>query len=87
MIIMATIAASASAHAGDVSTGATNSVARKILFLGNSITLHGPYVAWSRVGGCGMAASVPEKDYVHLLASAIATPTGTPLRIAPTPSD
>ena len=60
---------------------------RKILFLGNSITLHGPYVAWSRVGGCGMAASDPEKDYVHLLASAIATHTGTSLRIAPTPCD
>jgi hypothetical protein len=87
MIIMATIGASTLVHAGDVSTGATNSAGRKILFLGNSITLHGPYVAWSRVGGCGMAASVPEKDYVHLLASAIATPTGTPLRIAPTPSD
>ena len=59
----------------------------RILFLGNSITLHGPYVAWSRVGGCRMAASAPEKDYVHLLASAIATHTGAPLRIAPTPSD
>ena len=61
--------------------------AERILFLGNSITLHGPYIAWSRVGGCGMAASAPKKDYVHLLASGIAARTGAPLRIVPTPSN
>ncbi len=73
---------------GDAVASAAKPVSSgRILFLGNSITLHGPYVAWSRVGGCGMAASAPEKDYVHLLASAIATHTGAPLRIAPTPSD
>jgi len=55
---------------GNVKTG-------RILFLGNSITLHGPSaeVGWSN--NWGMAASALEKDYVHLLTRSVATLTGT----------
>lgn len=37
----------------------------RVLFIGNSITLHGilPEIGWTRL--CGMAASCAEKDYVH----------------------
>jgi hypothetical protein len=41
----------------------------KVLFVGNSITLHGPNseIGWS--GNWGMAASSMDKDYVHLTAA------------------
>lgn len=48
----------------------------KVLFLGNSITLHGPApkIGWN--GNWGMAASTQEKDYVHLLLEQIAKSAG-----------
>ena len=48
----------------------------KVLFIGNSITLHGvaPQIGWTN--RWGMAASSQEKDYVHLVAAGIARETG-----------
>ncbi len=48
----------------------------KILFLGNSITLHGPAPKIGWTGNWGMAASTREKDYVHLLLDRIAKAAG-----------
>jgi len=44
---------------------------KRIVFIGNSITTHGPSkkVDWS--GNWGMAASAQEKDYVHILTRAL----------------
>ena len=53
-----------------------NIPARRVLYLGNSITLHGPAPAIGWTGNWGMAASAKEKDYVHLLSTEIAKATG-----------
>jgi hypothetical protein len=50
---------------------------RRILFLGNSITLHGPKADIGWTGKWGMAASSEDKDYVHLVTSALAQQTGS----------
>jgi hypothetical protein len=50
---------------------------RKVLFLGNSITLHGPKsdIDWS--GNWGMAASEESRDYVHLVVRSLTARSGT----------
>lgn len=61
--------------------------ADRILFLGNSLTLHGPKaeIGWS--GNWGMAASAQDKDYVHLLSAAIGARTHSRLVLEATPVD
>ena len=48
----------------------------RVLFLGNSITLHGPTPKIGWTGNWGMAASALEKDYVHVLTAQIAKAAG-----------
>ena len=50
--------------------------AARVLFLGNSITLHGPAPAIGWTGNWGMAASAERLDYVHLLTADIAAVSG-----------
>lgn len=54
--------------------GATNGV--RVLFLGNSITLHGPLAKIGWTNAWGMAASAKEKDYVHIMTRGIEAHTG-----------
>jgi len=49
-----------------------------VLFLGNSITLHGPAPQIGWTGNWGMAASALEQDYVHLLTHRIGQSTEAP---------
>jgi alpha-galactosidase len=50
---------------------------KKVLFLGNSITKHGPKadIDWS--GNWGMAASAEAKDYVHVFTTSLAQKQGS----------
>ena len=52
----------------------TNGV--RVLFLGNSITLHGPLAEIGWTNNWGMAASAPERDYAHLVTRGIERRTG-----------
>jgi len=48
----------------------------KILFLGNSITLHGPAPSIGWTGNWGMAASARDRDYVHQMLDRISKSAG-----------
>jgi lysophospholipase L1-like esterase len=68
------LAPAAALHAAALPSGARvgSLPAARVLFLGNSITLHPPLpsIGWS--GNWGMAASAEAKDYVHLVTAEIA---------------
>jgi hypothetical protein len=55
--------------------------ANKILYLGNSITLHGPNASLGWSGNWGMAATEQSKDYVHTLTTAIDAVAGVNLTL------
>ena len=50
----------------------------KVLFVGNSITLHGPKADIDWHGNWGMAATSADKDYVHLVTKTLAARQGLP---------
>lgn len=49
----------------------------KVLFLGNSITKHGPSAKIDWLGNWGMAATSEDKDYVHLVTQGLTKKQGT----------
>ena len=51
-------------------------VPQKVLFIGNSITKHGPKADIDWHGNWGMAATSEEKDYVHVVTKALAVKHG-----------
>lgn len=62
---------------GLVTPTAAQTSFQKVLFLGNSITKHGPKadIDWS--GNWGMAASAEAKDYVHVFTTSLAQKQGS----------
>lgn len=65
---------------GIISFSATSSAQaqpQRILFVGNSLTSHGPKADIDWHGNWGMAATSRDKDYVHVVTKALATKQGT----------
>ena len=58
-------------------TASAQAKPQKILFVGNSLTSHGPKADIDWHGNWGMAATSLDKDYVHVVTKALATKQGT----------
>jgi len=58
------------------STASAQAKPQKVLFVGNSITKHGPKADIDWHGNWGMAATSADKDYVHLVTRALAVKQG-----------
>ena len=64
-------------NTAEVAQGGQQQV-NKIIFLGNSITNHGPAPQIGWTGSWGMAASAKEKDYAHLVVQGLCGEGNTP---------
>jgi len=58
-------------------TASAQAQPKKVLFVGNSLTSHGPKADIDWHGNWGMAATSGDKDYVHLVTRALAAKQGT----------
>ena len=67
---------SAAMNATEASAATGDKGGVRIVFIGNSITLHNPHPAIGWTNMWGMAASAEDKDYVHLVTKGIEKNTG-----------
>jgi alpha-galactosidase len=59
-------------------TASAQAKPQKVLFVGNSLTSHGPKADIDWHGNWGMAATSEDKDYVHVVSKALAAKHGAP---------
>ena len=64
-------------------TASAQAQPQRILFVGNSLTSHGPKADIDWHGNWGMAATSLDKDYVHVVTKALALRRDDMVRAAP----